>query len=342
MRGKGRETVTNQPPSRDRATDPEDLEPGTASAQQDRLRHPEQAPGDQRAAETLVIEPRAARLRPSTNLQEPEPMTDDSQRPVILSPPDGTTLSSRGVTFAGTGMPSSHILVRDWLRPIVQCETDEEGRWSATIGDLPSGTHVFVAEWVDPDGALLATSAAWTIRVPSQKELDAIAARQKQSGRRGIRRLLRRKSVPSEAEVPPEAAQPEAAPPDEPPPAVRLEEEHDTPAPDQPDPGPPTPPDPGVPHIMHPEDGRHVGQTLTLFGTSAAGSTIAILDDADLVGLTESDDTGYWTATVKSLTPGIHQMHARSTADGSEWRLVSAPVRIVVRERVSPGDVDHT
>jgi hypothetical protein len=250
----------------------------------------------------LVVESRAARIPAA----EPVEL-------VILSPPPGTALAGRSVTFSGTGAPLSDIIIRDWLMSVARCTADEQGRWSATVSDLSSGTHVFVAESIDRHHTP-ATSAAWTIHVPSQKELDAIAARQKKSGKRGLRRLLwrnRQPDGPTLQDAPPLSSMAEPAS------AGKSE-----------------PPDQGLPCILYPKNGSRVGGTLTVFGTSAANSVIAILDDTDLVGLAESDDTGYWTATVNDLSPGAHTLHARGSEDGIDWRLTSPSVAVTVREPV--------
>lgn len=249
--------------------------------------------------EGLVVESRAA-SRPAADL-------------VILSPPHGTALTSRNVTFSGTGAPLSDIIIRDWLTSVARCAADEEGRWSATVTDLSSGTHVFVAESIDGQNRP-ATSAAWTVHVPSHKELDAIAARQEKAGRHGLGRLLRRKRDPNGPAL------------EDGPQSGSTDTDQET-LPDE-----PQLPNQALPRILYPEEGSAVGSTVTVFGKSAANGVIAILDGTDLVGLAESDDTGYWTATVKDLSPGEHALHARGSEDGIEWRLTSPPVAVIVDE----------
>lgn len=298
--------MTDQPPPAVRgAALADDLAAGADSS------HPASSSIDTRQAtgmpEDLVVESRSAG----------DPGAEDSGRPIILNPPNNATLDSRAVTFSGTGAPSGRILIRHWLVPVAECTADDNGNWTAAITNLSSGTHVFVAERSDDDRSPLTTSEAWTIHVPSQKELDAIAARQKKWDRHGIRRLLHRKHPENEAAATAGAPQTDG-------PEVQDK------IPDEPaDPDPPIALDPGIPCILYPENDSHVGSTLTLFGTAAANSIIAVLDEDDLVGLAESDDTGHWTATVKSLSPGTHQLHACGSADGVAWRLVSPSVTVV-------------
>jgi hypothetical protein len=88
----------------------------------------------------------------------------------------------------------------------------------------------------------------------------------------------------------------------------------------------------GIPRIVHPENGSRVGSTLTLCGTSPANSIVAVLDGMEPVAAAESDDIGYWTATVNRLTPGNHQLYVRILTDGSTQTRSSTSVAVVVSE----------
>jgi hypothetical protein len=196
------------------------------------------------------------------------------------------------------------------------------------------GTHLLVAEWVDQDEQLIATSRAWTVHVLHAREWDARNATPPQ-GRHGLLHPRRRAdrvveppSAPAEPIVEPPPAPQEPAP-------KRLEDEDASHAPA------PAFGGKAAPSIVHPESGSQVGCTLTLYGTSKAGRVLEVLDDMTPVARTESDDTGYWTAILKDLSPGPHQLQARTIENGSDADGISTPVEVVVRERLSAGNVDH-
>jgi hypothetical protein len=251
-------------------------------------------------------------------------MQEDEHEPLMLSAPDWAALPNRQVTLSGVSAPWSRIVIRDWLAAVSWCTADETGRWMTTVTGLYTGAHVFVAECVDHEGNLVAASPPLTIEVPHRSDGDAQSDHPVHSGG-PIGRLLgrRRRAGPAPSHTSPVQAEEvggEGDAPDEP-------EEMEHPAP-SPSPGQDT----RLPEIVHPASGSRVGRTLTLYGTSSANSAIDVLDGATPVAATESDDAGYWTATLKSLTPGIHQVRARSSADNSAENLVSTPVAVVVGE----------
>lgn len=324
-------------------------------------------PGSAETTEQVVIESRAPSEPTSTEPESGPPRAEypNRQAPVIRSPPEWTIVPDGRVTLSGTSEPSSRIVIQDWLTPAGSCTADENGHWTITIEHLTGGAHLFVAAWVDHHGGTVAASYPWTIQVPYRPDADA---RQENTGPLGIRRLLRRPrrtdtapgSTPitrpqpdDNSGMPMAGVHAESAPADFPatgppamdthtdeavsvPPAVvhtdeasAPEEQDDT---DHPETYPSHLNDSQIPSIVHPESGSKAGQTLTLYGTSAANSTIHVLDGMTPVAAVECDDTGYWTATLKALTPGTHQLQARSLTNNSTPPRTSPPVTVHVSD----------
>src|SRR5690242_6185123 len=49
-----------------------------------------------------------------------------------------------------------------------------------------------------------------------------------------------------------------------------------------------------TPVITHPTSGSRVGSNITVWGTSAPGTHVEILDGTERLTTTETDDTGFW------------------------------------------------
>jgi hypothetical protein len=90
-----------------------------------------------------------------------------------------------------------------------------------------------------------------------------------------------------------------------------------------------------MPVIRRPSNGEHSGANLTLWGTSNPGGSIDILDGVKHVATAGVDDAGFWGAILRDLTPGTHQLRARTFVDGGTVSRFSQPVSIIV-ESVAP------
>jgi hypothetical protein len=267
--------------------------------------------------------------------EDAEPGVTAFPGPVIVSPPDWAVSPDGHVTIAGTSRPSSRIIIRDWLAAVAECVADDGGHWQTTLTHLRDGAHVLVAEWVDQDGHLVAGSSTRTVLVQSETDRAGEDAGQNAGETHGIRSLLHRRQDTAGA--------PDSTPADRPilssawsVPAIDAEpEEPEASAAGEDAEGarPAVPPLPGAPQIMRPPAGSQVGRMLTLYGTAAANRGVDVLDGMVPIAATKSDDTGYWTVTLKGLTPGPHLLHARSFAERDAAPLISLPIPIVVSER---------
>lgn len=273
------------------------------------------------AIEDLIIESRAAR-EPTTVPQSSTVQGGRAERsdgseadpPVILSPPEWTIVPDGRVTLSGTAAPSGRLLFQDWLIPVGECTADEHGHWTITIEHLAGGSHVFVAQSVDHQGKLLAASRPWTIQVLPQQE---------KTGFLGMRRPFRRRPRADAALA---ATQPDGASVSELTPEQATEGDHQ-------DSHPSPPKEVHPPVILHPRSASRVGASLTLFGTSSADTLVAVLDGMSPMTAVESDDAGYWTATLNRLAPGTHRLYAWSLADNTTQPLISTPVTVTVGDQ---------
>jgi hypothetical protein len=96
--------------------------------------------------------------------------------PVITSPADGSTSTSRTITVSGTAEAGSTVAVVDGSTSQGTTSADGTGAWSTTLSNVADGSHTYTAKATDAAGNTSAASAPTTITINATAPVTTITS----------------------------------------------------------------------------------------------------------------------------------------------------------------------
>lgn len=84
---------------------------------------------------------------------------------VVTKPAQNSTITTKKVTYTGTGEPGSKIVINGTSKVIASATVRDNGTWEA-IGDfdLPNGTFIFTVTQTEPNGDTKHTSLTFSVK----------------------------------------------------------------------------------------------------------------------------------------------------------------------------------
>jgi hypothetical protein len=98
--------------------------------------------------------------------------------PIIVSPTDGTSSTTRDITFTGTATPDSLVTLFDDASPVATKTANGAGDWTVNLSSVSNGVHLYTATATDQFGneSLPSSTVTITVAAPVVPEVTVVAS----------------------------------------------------------------------------------------------------------------------------------------------------------------------